>query len=101
MLAGEIEAPPTDPAEALRLRQAEEDERRHAEAAARREQRSARRAARSSSPKPTAPAAAIADAEPRTVKRRSTQRETGSVSGTRRERRAPVTIAALAQMSGT
>ncbi len=68
VLAGEREAPPTDPAEALRLRQTEEDERRRAEAAARRDAKAEKRAARSG-PKPTAPAGDSSAGRSRTVKR--------------------------------
>lgn len=69
VLAGKRDAPPTDPAEALRLREAEETEQQRARSAARREQKP-------SSPKTgRAPQTAPGDAVARTVKRRSSQRD--------------------------
>jgi ATP-binding cassette subfamily F protein 3 len=72
VLSGEIEAPPTDPGEALRLRQAEEDAARRERAEASRAKRSAKRVERSA---PAATDGAVAAPEPRTVKRRSTKRD--------------------------
>ncbi len=57
VLSGELEAPPTDPAEALRLRQTEEDDRRRAEAAARREAKQKQQKSKAKQPGTTAPAA--------------------------------------------
>jgi ATP-binding cassette subfamily F protein 3 len=72
VLAGEIKAPPTDPGEALRLREAEEAEARRAAADARRERQRAPKAGKQpkqAAPKATAPAAGAPDGQSRTVKR--------------------------------
>ncbi|MCB0879911.1 MAG: hypothetical protein KDC46_13145, partial [Thermoleophilia bacterium] len=73
VLSGEREAPPTDPAAALRARQAEQDEQRRADAAARRERRST--AKQQKQPKSAGEDASAGSSSSRTVKRRKTQRD--------------------------
>jgi ATP-binding cassette subfamily F protein 3 len=83
VLAGEREAPPTDPAEALRLRQAEEDEARRARAP---------KPAKAKQAATPAADAAKASSSSRTVKRRSTQPPKGHPG--RAKVRRPATIEA-------
>jgi FtsZ-interacting cell division protein YlmF len=71
VLAGDRDAPPTDPGEALRLREAEEAERRAAKAASRRDRKQQAGSPKAKqTPKPTG-----GDATKRTVKRKSTKRD--------------------------
>ena len=90
VLAGEIKAPPTDPGEALRLREAEEAERRRA-ASERRESKE-RSKSKVKQPAATAPSAA-SDSTSRTVKRGGGDAKKSRRDGAAKVRR-PATIEA-------
>ncbi len=93
VLAGEIKAPPTDPGEALRLREEEDTARRRAAADARRERQRAPKAAKQSKQAAPAATAPTPESTKRTVKR-------GGGAGTKTRRdgtpkvRRPATIEA-------